>query len=88
MESTSGKDGESSSSGSAMEMEPVTVVVAESSVREPVESAVMTEGSSAPVRSTVYVADVVSVPSEALTVKESAAESPSSSASTAEESGV
>ena len=53
MEETSGKEGESSVSGSAMAMEPVTVEVPESSVREPVEVAVMTEGSSAPVRLTV-----------------------------------
>ena len=45
-------------------------------------------GSSAPVRLTVYVADVVSVLSEAMNVKESATESPLSRASTAAESGV
>ena len=53
VEETSGKEGESSSSGSAMAIEPVTVEVPESSVREPVEVAEMTEESSAPVRVTV-----------------------------------
>ena len=53
VEETSGKEGESSASGSAMEMEPVTVEVPESSVREPVVVAEMTEESSAPVRLTV-----------------------------------
>ena len=53
MESTSVKEGESPESTSEMEMDPVTVEVPESSVREPVEVAEMTELSSAPVRLTV-----------------------------------
>ena len=71
-----------------MAMDPETDVVSESSVREPVESAVMTELSLAPVRLTVYVAVVVSMPSEAVKEKESAAVSPELRASTAEEWGV
>ena len=51
----------------------MTVVVAESSVREPVESAVMTEGSSAPLMVMVMVCVVLSV---AVSVKESESVSP------------
>ena len=81
------KEGESSSSTSAMEMAPVVVEMPESSVSEPVESAVMTEESSAPVRLMVWVAVVVSMPSEAVTEKESVGVSPLSRASMAEEFG-
>ena len=84
----SAKEGESPESTSLIAMDPETDVVSESSVMEPVESAVMTELSLAPVRLTVYVAVVVSMPSEAVTEKESAAVSLESRASTAEEFGV
>ena len=71
-----------------MAMEPEVVVVPESSVREPVEVAVMMELSLAPVRLTEKVAVVVSMPSVVVTEKESAGVSPESRASTAEEFGV
>ena len=58
---TSLKAGESSPSTSEMERLPVAVVVAESSVTEPVKSPETVGASSAPVMVTVMVCSVLSV---------------------------
>ena len=81
------KEGESAESISLMAIDPVVVVVA-SSMTQPVVSALMTQGSSAPEMLTVKVVDVVAMSSEAVSEMESVTESPWFSSSIAVELGV
>ena len=81
------KEGESAESISLMVIDPEVVVV-ESSMTQPVVSALMTQGSSAPEMLTVKVLDVVAMSSEAVSEMESVTESPWFSASIDVELGV